>query len=68
MEQMEREGELMLQLLSDGVIIYSVAFTFLANDVPPAVAIGCLQGGRSDDALEKIRLRPATCLACVPRV
>lgn len=71
MEQMEREGELVLQLLSDGVIIYSVAFTFLVQDVPPVVAIGCLQGGRSDDSLNKIRfatrdlfgLRPKSLMA-----
>ena len=52
--QMEREGELVLQLLSDGVVIYSVAFTFVADGVTPLVAIGCLQGGRSDCALQQI--------------
>ena len=68
MERMEREGELVLQLLSEGVVIFSVAFTFFAHNVPPTIAIGCLQGGRSDDALDKIRfatrdlfgLRPKT--------
>lgn len=54
MGQMEREGELVLQLLSDGVVIYSVAFTFVADVVTPLVAIGCLQGGRSVGALQQI--------------
>jgi uncharacterized protein VirK/YbjX len=71
MEKMEREGELVLQLLSDGEIVYSVAFTFLAHEVHPAVAIGCLQGGRSDDVLGRIRfvtrdlfgLRPKSLMA-----
>lgn len=54
MGQMEREGELVLQLLSDGVVIYSVAFTFVADGVTPLIAIGCLQGGRSDRALQQI--------------
>ena len=52
---MEREGELVLQLLSNGTPLFSVA-------------IGCLQGGRAVDSLEKIRfatrdmfgLRPKT--------
>ncbi|MES2149912.1 MAG: DUF535 family protein [Pseudomonadota bacterium] len=68
MERMEREGELVLQLASGGVVLFSVAFTFLIQDGSPAVAIGCLQGGRADDALELIRsatrelhgLRPKT--------
>ena len=54
MGQMEREGELVLQLLSNEVVIYSVAFTFIADGVTPLVAIGCLQGGRSDGALQQI--------------
>lgn len=54
MGQMEREGELVVQLLSEGVVIYSVAFTFVENGFTPLIAIGCLQGGRSADALQKI--------------
>lgn len=54
MGQMEREGELVLQLLNNGIVIYSVAFTFIANGVTPQVAVGCLQGGRSADALQRI--------------
>lgn len=56
MGQMEREGELVLNLLSDGVVIYSVAFAFAFDCAAraPSVAIGCLQGGRSEDALARI--------------
>lgn len=54
MGEMEREGELVLQLLTEGVVIYSVAFTFFTDGVTPLLAIGCMQGGRSDDALQKI--------------
>lgn len=69
-EHMEREGELVLQLTSDGVVIYSVAFTFVATGAARQLAVGCLQGGRADDALARIRaatrdlagLRPKTLL------
>lgn len=54
MGEMEREGELVLQLCQGGEVIYSVAFTFVAAGDTPVVAIGCLQGGRSEDALKKI--------------
>lgn len=68
MARMEREGELVLQLSTEGVVIFSVAFTCFEEGGVRAVAIGCLQGGRSDDALDKIRgatrelfgLRPKT--------
>ncbi len=56
MGRMEREGELVLQLVADQVVIFSLAFTFVAHDGPLAVAIGCLQGGRSEHAREAIRL------------
>lgn len=66
--QMEREGELVLQLLSNETLLFSVAFTFFNHTGPSTVAIGCLQGGRAVDSLEKIRfatrdmfgLRPKT--------
>lgn len=51
---MEREGELVLQLRADGSVIYSVAFTFIGPHSAPAVAVGCVQGGREDDALRAI--------------
>lgn len=68
MHCMEREGELVLQLSTEGVVIFSVAFTCFDEHGVQAVAIGCLQGGRSNDAQDKIRsatrelfgLRPKT--------
>lgn len=65
---MEREGELVLQLVNDGALMFSIAFTFFDHAGPLTMAIGCLQGGRSEDSLERIRfatrdmfgLRPKT--------
>ncbi len=65
---MEREGEMVLQLVGNGNILFSVAFTFFDHTRVPTVAIGCLQGGRCVDNQEQIRfatrdlfgLRPKT--------
>jgi uncharacterized protein VirK/YbjX len=65
---MEREGEMVLQLVGEGNILFSVAFTFFDHLGTATVAIGCLQGGRSADNLDQIRfatrdmfgLRPKT--------
>lgn len=53
---MEREGELVFQLVSQGSVLFSVAFTFFEQHGILTVAIGCLQGGRETDSLEQIRL------------
>jgi uncharacterized protein VirK/YbjX len=52
----DREGELVLQLAQDGKVIYTVAFTVAPRAGRPAISIGCVQGGRLDDAREAIRL------------
>jgi len=52
----DREGDLVLQLAQDGKIIYTVAFTVAPRAGRPAISIGCVQGGRLDDAREAIRL------------
>jgi uncharacterized protein VirK/YbjX len=52
----DREGELVLQLVQDGKAIYTVAFTVAPRAGRPAVSIGCVQGGKLDDAREAIRL------------
>jgi hypothetical protein len=65
---MEREGEMVLQLVGAGSVLFSVAFTFFDHSRVPTVAIGCLQGGRDSDNQEQIRfatrdlfgLRPKT--------
>lgn len=52
----DREGELVLQLAQNGKVIYTVAFTVAPRAGRSAVSIGCVQGGRLDDARESIRL------------
>jgi uncharacterized protein VirK/YbjX len=52
----DREGELVLQLAQDGKVIYTVAFTVAPRAGRPALSIGCVQGGKTDDAREAIRL------------
>lgn len=52
----DREGELALQLTQDGKPIYTVAFTIAPRDGIPALNLGCLQGGKTEDAREAIRL------------
>ena len=52
----DREGELALQLTQDGKALYTVAFTIAARDGVEAVNLGCLQGGKTEDAREAIRI------------
>ena len=52
----DREGDLVLQLAQDGKIIYTVAFTVAPRAGRPAISIGCVQGGKTEDAREAIRL------------
>jgi uncharacterized protein VirK/YbjX len=52
----EREGELALQLVQDGKVLYTVAFAIAPRDGVPAINLGCLQGGKTEDAREAIRL------------
>lgn len=51
----EREGELALQLAQDGKVLTTVAFSVAPRDGVAAISVGCIQGGRSDDAREAIR-------------
>lgn len=67
---LDREGELVLHLSAEGQHLYSIAFTFFAHGAMSAIGVGCLQGARSADSLERIRnatrdlhgLRPKTLL------
>jgi uncharacterized protein VirK/YbjX len=52
----DREGELVLQLAQGGKVIYTVAFTVAPRAGRPAVSIGCIQGGKTADARDAIRL------------
>ena len=54
-EPMEREGELVLQLVEGEVLVYSVAFTFSDLHGQSVVSIGCIQGPKHDAGLEAIR-------------
>ena len=51
----DREGELVLQLTQDDKVLYTVAFTVAPRDGRLAVSIGCIQGGKTEDAREAIR-------------
>lgn len=55
---MEREGELVLQLRCGEALVYSLAFSFLADGrqgLQRSVGIGCVQGPQGADGLELIR-------------
>jgi uncharacterized protein len=49
---MEREGELVLQLLCHGTLVYSLAFSFMQEGPQRQVAIGCVQGPQCGAGLE----------------
>jgi uncharacterized protein len=51
----DREGELVLQLTQDDKALFTVAFTVAPRDGRPAVSVGCIQGGKTEDAREAIR-------------
>jgi uncharacterized protein VirK/YbjX len=71
----DREGEMVLQLAMDGTVFYTTAFMIAPRDGMPAISIGCIQGGRTADALDAITaatrdmygLRPKRLLASVVR-
>jgi uncharacterized protein VirK/YbjX len=52
----DREGDLVLQLAQDDKVLYTVAFTVAPRAGLPAISIGCVQGGKNEDAREAIRL------------
>ena len=71
----DREGELVLQLVRDGTTVYTIAFTIAPRDGDAAISIGCIQGGKTDDARAAIRtatrelhgLRPKQLMASLVR-
>jgi uncharacterized protein VirK/YbjX len=52
---LEREGELVLQLVRGEAAVYSLAFSFTLQDGQPALSIGCLQGPNCGQGLEANR-------------
>jgi uncharacterized protein VirK/YbjX len=52
---LEREGEMVLQLVQASAPLCSIAFTFAHRDGSDVVSVGCLQGGNGGDTLDAIR-------------
>jgi uncharacterized protein VirK/YbjX len=52
---MERDGELVLELRRAGTLVYSAAFSFLADGLRVAVGVGCIQGPACGAGLELCR-------------
>ncbi|WP_342116681.1 DUF535 family protein [Pseudoduganella sp. OTU4001] len=49
---MEREGELVLQLLCESALVYSLAFSFVQEGLTRQIGIGCVQGPQCGGGLE----------------
>lgn len=49
---MEREGELVLQLLCEGALVYALAFSFVQEGRLRQIGIGCVQGPQCGAGLE----------------
>ncbi|MYM23157.1 DUF535 domain-containing protein [Duganella sp. FT135W] len=54
-EPMEREGELVLQLLQGGDLVYSCAFSFVHSERGMLLGVGCMQGPRGEHGLQLIK-------------
>ena len=54
-EPMEREGELVLQLVHNGDLVYSSAFSFFQGERGMVLGIGCMQGPNSERGLQLIK-------------
>jgi uncharacterized protein VirK/YbjX len=53
---LEREGELVLQLIRGETLLCSVAFTFAWRGEQLAVNVGCVQGAKGETTLDAIRM------------
>jgi uncharacterized protein VirK/YbjX len=54
-EPMEREGELVLQLMQADELVYSCAFSFFEGEHGMVLGIGCMQGPRGERGLQLIK-------------
>ena len=54
-EPMEREGELVLQLVHGNEVIYNCAFSFHHGERGMVLGVGCMQGPRGDHGLQVIK-------------
>ncbi|MDR7051964.1 uncharacterized protein VirK/YbjX [Duganella sp. 3397] len=54
-EPMEREGELVLQLVHGDDVVYNCAFSFHQDERGTVLGVGCMQGPRGDHGLQVIK-------------
>jgi uncharacterized protein VirK/YbjX len=54
-EPLEREGELVLQLMQGEQLVYSAAFTFFNSERGMVLGIGCMQGPQGEHGLQAIK-------------
>ena len=54
-EPMEREGELVLQLVQGDDVVYNCAFSFHQGERGMVLGVGCMQGPRGDHGLQVIK-------------
>ncbi len=62
-----REGELTLQLINEGICIYSSSFVFINVQGRPGIQIGALQGLRSNDGALVIKRVTRELFGCRPK-
>ncbi|KQQ33663.1 hypothetical protein ASF61_11430 [Duganella sp. Leaf126] len=54
-EPMEREGELVLQLVQGDEVVYNCAFSFHQGERGMVMGVGCMQGPRGEQGLQVIK-------------
>ena len=54
-EPLEREGELVLQLMQGETLVYSSAFSFFNSERGMTLGIGCMQGPQGEHGLQTIK-------------
>jgi uncharacterized protein VirK/YbjX len=54
-EPMEREGELVLQLMQGDELVYGCAFSFFNGEHGMVLGVGCMQGPRGEHGLQLIK-------------
>ncbi len=74
---MDREGEMVLQLMHDEHVLYSIAFSFFGCPLraPLGMRIGCVQGPKGQESMHRVReatrdlhgLRPKTLMVRLVR-
>ena len=62
-----REGELALQLMHEGVCIYTASFVLMHLHGQPCIKLGALQGLRAADGAQMIRLMTRQLHGCRPK-